>query len=111
MYKIYFVDMGKATGYREIGRRPVVCIGSYNDKVKVLKLTTRLKDNKYHIRMNPYMVRGFCDCGDLYLVDKKWLQSFKRECTISEQKAITAAYSYLKNKGKVRIYENKEDIK
>ena len=88
MYKIYFADLGKATGIPEIGKRPVVFVGMVNGKAKVYKITSRNRNDRFHVRMNNYIVNGFCDISQFYLIDKKYLLSYKRDCTTSEIKSI-----------------------
>lgn len=88
MYKIYFADLGKATGNKEIGKRPVVFVGVVDGKAKVYKITSRNRNDKKHIRMNSYIISGFCDISQYYLIDTKYLMSYKRDCTKSEIDAI-----------------------
>ena len=49
MYKIYFADLGKATGNKEIGKRPVVSVGIVDGKAKVYKITSRNRNDKKNI--------------------------------------------------------------
>ncbi len=88
MYKVYFADMGKATGVNEMGKRPVVVINRNKDKVEVLKITSRNRNDKFHIRMNNYIINGYCETAKSYWIDKKYLLSYKRDCTTSEEAAI-----------------------
>ena len=84
MYKIYWCNLGKAVGNPEIGVRPIVSTGIVNGKVKVFQITSRNRDDRYHVRMNHYMIRGFCGMGYYYLIDKKYLLDYCRDCTTSE---------------------------
>ena len=84
MYKIYFANMGKATGISQMGTRPVVVVKSNKDTVMVYKITSRMREDKKHIRMNPYGIVGFCDISKSYTINKKYLKGFKRYCTTSE---------------------------
>lgn len=88
MYKIYYADLGKATGVKEIGRRPVVVVGQKGDKLKCYKVTSRMRNDFRHIRLNSYMVSGYCDVSQAYYINKKYLNGFKRNCTTTEMDAI-----------------------
>ena len=88
MYKIYFADMGKGTRIKAMGKRPVVCTEINGDFAKVYKVTSRYKNDKYHIRINNYIVNGFCCLATCYTINKKYLLGFKRDCTTSEIEAI-----------------------
>lgn len=88
MYKIYWCNLGKAVGNPEIGVRPIVSTGIVNGKVKVFQITSRNRDDRYHVRMNHYMIRGFCGMGYYYLIDKKYLLDYCRDCTTSEMDAM-----------------------
>lgn len=89
MFKIYYADLGKATGIEEIGRRPVVSVGFVENKVKVYKITSRQKrDDKNHIKLNNYIVSGYCEINRYYLIDKKYLLNYKRDCTATEIELI-----------------------
>ena len=88
MYKIFFCDLAKATNNKEIGKRPVVSVGLVDGKYKVYKITSRYKVGSKYVRMNPYIIRGYCDVSQYYLVDKKHFISFQRDCTSSEIDAI-----------------------
>lgn len=91
MYKIYYADMAKATGISEMGKRPVVSVGFVNgdkNKVKVYKITSRNRNDKFHVKINTYVVNGYCDISNLYIIDTKYLLNFKRDCTTSEINAI-----------------------
>lgn len=88
MYKVYFADLGKATGIKEIGKRPVVSVGLIDGKAKVYKITSRNREDYKHIRMNTYIISGYCDISKFYLIDKKYLISYQRDCTKSEIEAI-----------------------
>lgn len=88
MYKIYFADMGKATGVSQMGTRPVVVVKGDKNTVTVYKITSRMREDKRHVRMNNYVIIGFCDIGKSYTIDRKYLKGFKRYCTISEFNSI-----------------------
>lgn len=88
MYKIYFADMGKATGVPQMGTRPVVVVKGDKNTVTVYKITSRMREDKRHVRMNNYVIIGFCDIGKSYTIDRKYLKGFKRYCTISEFNSI-----------------------
>jgi len=96
MYKIYWVNMTKA-GYANAGKRPVVCIDEQGDKLKVLEITSRNKNDRYHAHMNNYLIRGYCDCGTTYKVNKKFVLSYVRECTLEEQTNIDKRREELDN--------------
>ena len=88
MYKIYFAELGKATGIKEIGTRPVVLISENDKECMVLKITSRNRDDRKHVRMNPYIINGFCDISQTYFIDKKYLKDYMRDCTKSEYSSI-----------------------
>lgn len=88
MYKIYFADMGKATGVPQMGTRPVVVVKGDKNTVTVYKITSRMREDKRHVRMNNYVIVGFCDISKSYTINKKYLKGFKRYCTTSEFNSI-----------------------
>lgn len=90
MYKIFDVDMSRATGNNEIGYRPVVCVKVEGSKAYVFKITKRNKNMLYHARMNPYMIYGYCCVSMMYIIDRKYLKKYKRDCTRSECDGITS---------------------
>lgn len=90
MYKIYFADMGKATGVPQMGTRPVVVVKGDKNTVTVYKITSRMREDKRHVRMNNYVIVGFCDISKSYTINKKFLKNFKRYCTTSEINSIQA---------------------
>ena len=102
MYKIYWCNLGKAVGNPEIGVRPIVSTGFVNGKVKVFQITSRNRNDRYHVRMNHYMVRGFCGMSYYYLIDRKYLLDYCRDCTTSEVDAmnqkIKELHPYCRNK-------------
>ena len=102
MYKIYWCNLGKAVGNPEIGVRPIVSTGIVNGKVKVFQITSRNRNDRYHVRMNHYMIRGFCGMSYYYLIDKKYLLDYCRDCTTSEVDAmnqkIKELHPYCRNK-------------
>lgn len=101
---IGIVDIARATNTIEAGHnRPCVVCSDNGKSLKVYKITTRNKDDKYHFRMNPYKISGFCDAGTCYEIDKKYLVSYKRPCTVSEIQGIlnkSRFASYLDFRGK-----------
>lgn len=88
MYKIYFADMGKATRIPQMGTRPVVVVKGDKNTVTVYKITSRMREDKRHVRMNNYVIVGFCDISKSYTIDRKYLKGFKRYCTTSEINSI-----------------------
>lgn len=93
MYQIYIADLGKATKNEEIGSRPVVVISKNKYNAKLLKITSRMRPDNNHIRMNNYIIHGFCDVHNIYNIDTKYLKNYIRDCTVSEQNSI---YSKIK---------------
>lgn len=88
MFKIYYANMAKGTGMSEIGKRPVVSVKSDGDYVEVYKITSRNRDDKFHARMNNFMVHGYCDISHKYRINKKYLTTWIRDCTTSEVENI-----------------------
>lgn len=88
MYKIYWCDLGKATEKPEIGKRPVVVIGYDDQYVKVLKVTCRNREDRFHVHMNNFLVHGYCSCDVCYYIPKKYLLDFRRDCTTCEYTKI-----------------------
>ena len=88
MFKICYADLAKAFGKKEFKRRPVVIMEDFGDSVKILKVTSRNRDDKYHVRMNNFLIYGFCDVSKFYIIKKKYLLSYVRDCTTSESEAI-----------------------
>lgn len=90
MYKIHIADMGAATGLREMGKRPVVVISRNNQdgKVSVLKITSRMRSGSYYVRMNNYIISGFCNAHEIFTIDAKHVKKMIRDCTKSEVDAI-----------------------
>lgn len=88
MFKIYFADMAKATGKKEIKKRPVVVIKESGNYVSVLKITSRNKDDEFHVRMNNFIIHGFCDISHIYKIERRYLLRWMRNCTSSEVEAI-----------------------
>lgn len=103
---VAIVDMARATNTIEAGhKRPCVVCSDDGNTLSVYKITTRNKDDKYHCRMNTYKVSGFCDVGICYKIDKKYLVSFKRPCTVSEiqgimKKSSVTSYRDFRGQGK-----------
>jgi len=96
MFKIYWINMAKATGDKRIGTRPVVSVEQNGKILTVYEITTRNKADRYHAHMNNYLIRGYCDCGTAYKVDEKYIKSYVRDCTLSEYKAISDTIAALK---------------
>ena len=88
MYKIYYANMAKGTGMSEIGKRPVVSVRSDGDYVEVYKITSRNRNDEHHVRMNNFLVHGYCDISHKYRINKKYLTSWIRDCTTSEVEGI-----------------------
>lgn len=88
MLKIYYADMAKAFKRKDYKKRPVVVLEDLGDTVKVMKVTSRNRDDKYHARMNNFLIYGFCDVSHVYRIPKKYLMGFVRECTTSETEGI-----------------------
>lgn len=88
MFKICYADLAKAFGKKEFKRRPVVIMEDLGDSVKILKVTSRNRDDKYHVRMNNFLIYGFCDISECYIIKKKYLLNYVRDCTASESEAI-----------------------
>lgn len=89
MYKIYFADMGRATGNHNMGKRPVVSLNVEDeDYVKVMKVTSRMRNDEFHVRMNNFLVHGYCDVSHTYRIKKKYLLDWIRDCTVSETEGI-----------------------
>ena len=88
MYKVYIADLGKATGNREIGIRPVISVGLSNGQAEVFKITSRNKTGGKYIRIDAYVVAGFCDVSKSYKIDPKYLLSYKRDCTTGEMQRL-----------------------
>lgn len=110
MYKIYWCNLGKATGVSEIGTRPVVVLKRNGNTATVVSITSRNKDGKYYVRMNPFLVAGYCNCTKEFLINRKYLMGYKRDCTSSEEDAITDKIGLMKNIGIFHTMKGK-DIK
>ena len=98
MYKIFWVDMAKATGNKLIGKRPVVSTEANGNILTVYEITSRNKNDRFHAHMNNYLIRGYCDCGIRYEVDKKYVRNYIRDCTLTEYREISAKINALSNK-------------
>lgn len=83
-FEIYYADLGKAVGIPEIGIRPIVCVRKENDYIIAYKITGRMRPDFRHIKMNQYMISGFCDISKFYKVHVNFIKSYKRDCTKSE---------------------------
>ena len=90
MFRICYADLSKAFKNNEFKRRPVVVIEDLGNNVKVLKITSRNRNDKYHVRMNNFLIYGFCDISHCYIIPKRYLISNVRDCTISEMESITS---------------------
>lgn len=88
MFRICYADLAKAFKNKDLKRRPVVVIKDLGRKVVVLKITGRSINDKYHVRMNHFLIYGFCDVGNIYTIDKKYILSYVRDCTTSEVESI-----------------------
>lgn len=97
VYKIYYANLGKATGIKEIGTRPIVSIKVEDDFVVVCKITSRMRPDFRHIKMNQYLISGFCDISQTYRIDRKFLGSYVRDCTTSEVQLINNGMKKFKN--------------
>lgn len=91
MFKVYWCNLGKAIGVPAAGKRPVVVVGTEGNRVYAYPITSRNRNDMYHARMNPYMVKGYCDVGNLYTFDRKYMVGFVRSCTLDEEKNIKHA--------------------
>lgn len=89
MYKIFWADLGKATDKKEIGTRPVVSVEVRGNQVKVYEITCRNRQDKYHARMNNYLISGYCNCDKAFWIDKKYLKHYVRDCTMQEHNNIS----------------------
>lgn len=99
MYQIYICDFKKA-GLYQIGTRPVVVTKKENGSYIVYKITSRERNDKYHVRLNNYMIYGYCDISGWYKLDKKCLLKYIRDCTTSEIQAIDEGIRKFKSLGK-----------
>ena len=88
MYKIFYADLGKITGEKEIGTRPVVSVKTIGEKAIVYKITSRMRPDFRHVRMNNYKIFGFCDVSKSYTIPKNMLKWYQRDCTRSETDEI-----------------------
>ena len=98
MMRIYYADMAKAFKRKDYKRRPVVVLEDLGDMVKVMKVTSRNRDDKYHTRMNNFLIYGFCDVSHVYKIPKKYLMGFVRDCTTSEIENILYKSSKINSK-------------
>ena len=76
------------TNKKEIKKRPVVVIKESGNYVSVLKITSRNKDDEFHVRMNNFIIHGFCDISHIYKIERRYLLRWMRNCTSSEVEAI-----------------------
>lgn len=86
MYQIYICDFKKAN-IPQAGVRPVV-VTKMGNKCIVYKITSRERNDKYHVRLNNYMIHGYCDISGWYKLDRCCLLNYVRDCTTSEIQAI-----------------------
>ena len=104
MMEIYMCNLAKATGVVEKKIRPVVVISKSKETCIVCPITSRWKDDKFHVHMNNYLVHGYCDACEQMKVKTRYLLKFVRSCTISEETPIKEKllYSHIENyvKGK-----------
>lgn len=90
-YKIYFCDLAKAINNPLARKRPVVSVGVVDGKHKVYAITSRYKAKDFHyVHMNQYMVNGYCNISENFLIDEKYLLNYWRDCTTSEMAVIDA---------------------
>jgi hypothetical protein len=88
MYEIYIADLPKATGVKEMKRRPVVVVGYRGGKAEILKITSKYHNDEEHVHMNPWKIAGYCDTKHLITIDRKYLYRKVRPCTTGERDAI-----------------------
>lgn len=88
-FNIYLADFAKA-GYKEIGNnRPCVVLSNNGSTAKVLRITSRNKEQyNFCVHINNYIVHGYCDTSKIYEISSKYLHTFRRKTTLSEERAI-----------------------
>ena len=87
-YTIYYANLRKGLHDSNEKIRPVVIVGEEEKNVKVLAITSRYKSDKYHVKMNNFLIHGCCDVGNIYKINKKYILQYVRGCTESEVNAI-----------------------
>ena len=88
MYQIYVAALDEALT-PEVKTRPVVVVEEYKHKVRIMKVTSRLHENDIrYVHLNNYKVHGYVNVSEPHVIDKKYLKSFIRDCTASEQEEI-----------------------
>lgn len=86
--KIYSVDLAKALNNKDIKCRPCVILEETEHTITVLPITSRMRPDRFHIRMDNYIIYGFCSINKPTTILKKYRKGFIRDCTKREENAI-----------------------